>query len=155
PHSRDPASLRPQPRRGGPDYWPTPACLTSALIEHVLPGLRQAPVWGGAAGDGGLALAMRGSGYSVVAGGIEPRGGGNAPLDFLREEPPQPGLLAVTNPPFNALDAFLTRGLQLVDSTRIAGLVLLARSDALFAASRAGAFNRASSIAMCCWRPIW
>jgi hypothetical protein len=29
------------------------------------------------------------------------------------------------------------------------------RCDALTAASRAGAFDRASSIVTCCWRPVW
>jgi hypothetical protein len=45
--------------------------------------------------------------------------------------------------------------LQLLDFATIAGLVLLVRCDALFAASRADVFSRATSIFICCWRPVW
>src|SRR5215469_6709354 len=43
--SRDLASLRPQPRRHGHDFWATPRCLTEALIRHVLPELPTAAIW--------------------------------------------------------------------------------------------------------------
>src|SRR3954470_19252248 len=33
----DPTSLRPQPVRLGPDFWPTPASLAAALVGSVLP----------------------------------------------------------------------------------------------------------------------
>jgi hypothetical protein len=153
--SRDPSSLRPQPRRNGHDFWATPSCLTTALFEHVLPGLPQASIWECAAGDGRLAQAMRAAGYTVLASDIEPRGDAIARIDFLHDEPPRSGLLAATNPPFNLLSTFITRGLGLLDCGRIAGLVLLVRCDALTAASRAAAFDRANSIVTCCWRPVW
>ena len=41
--SRDPASRGQEPRRDGPGFWPTPPCLTWALIEHVLPHMPPAP----------------------------------------------------------------------------------------------------------------
>jgi hypothetical protein len=151
----DPASLRPQPRRIGHDFWATPFCLTEALIEHVLPSLPQTPIWECAAGDGRLAQAMRAAGYTVLASDVEPQSEDIARIDFLRNEPPHPGLLATTNPPFNLLNTFIARGLQLLDSGRLAGLVLLVRCDALTAASRANAFDRASLIVTCCWRPVW
>ena len=55
--SRDPrCTLRAQPERNGSDFrWPTPRCLTRALIEHVLPYLPRAPIWECAAGDGRVA----------------------------------------------------------------------------------------------------
>ena len=34
-HGRTPAAQRGQPRREGPDYWPTPACLTTALVRYA------------------------------------------------------------------------------------------------------------------------
>jgi hypothetical protein len=74
PFSRDPASLRPQPRRNGADFWPTPSCLIGALTGRVVPILPQAPIWECAAGDGRLSLALRAAGYRVVASDIEPRG---------------------------------------------------------------------------------
>jgi hypothetical protein len=155
PFSRDPASLRPQPRRNGADFWPTLECLIGALIERVLPVLPQASIWECAAGDGRPAVALCAAGYHVLASDIEPRSGGIVRVDFLHDEPRQPELLAVTNPPFNALDRFLARGLQLLDFAAITGLVLLVRCDALFAASRADAFSRAASIFVCCWRSVW
>jgi hypothetical protein len=153
--SRDPASLRPQPKRSGADYWPTPPCLTRALIEHVLPDLPLAPLWECAAGDGRLASAMRAAGHSVVASDIEPRHVDVEQLDFLHNPPPQAGLIATTNPPFNTINRFLARGLQLLDCGAVSGVILLVRCDALTAASRANAFNRACGIWICCWRPVW
>jgi hypothetical protein len=102
-----------------------------------------------------LAQALCGAGYTVLASDIEPRGDGIERRDFLRDEPPQNGLIAVTNPPFNKINRFLARGFQLLDHGLIAGFVLLVRSDALTAATRAHAFNRAAGILTCCWRPVW
>jgi hypothetical protein len=153
--SRDPASLRPQPRRDGHDFWATPHCLINALIKHVLPKLPAAAIWECAAGDGRLAQAMRAAGYTVLASDIEPRAEGIERRDFLSGESPPGGLIVVTNPPFNAIDRFLAGGLQLLDDGLIAGLVLLVRYDTLTASSRADAFNRAAGILTCCWRPVW
>jgi hypothetical protein len=53
------------------------------------------------------------------------------------------------------LDEFLARGLSLLDSRVITGLVLLVRHDYLQADSRVEVFNRASFEVRCCWRPQW
>ena len=154
--SRDPAALRAQPKRNGSDFWPTPRCLTRALIEHVLPDLPRAPIWECAAGDGRVAESMRTAGYSVFASDIEPRGEGIERRDFLRDEPPHLGLIAVTNSPFGKhLTLFITRGLRLLDQGGIEGLVLLVRHDALMAQERVDAFNRAASVLHCSWRAVW
>jgi hypothetical protein len=153
--SRDPASLRPQSRRDGHDFWVTPRCLTDALIQHVLPELSPAAIWECAAGDGRLARALRAAGYAVLASDVEPRANGIERHDFLSEASPPSGFVAVTNPPFCAIDRFLAQGLRLLDDGLIAGLVLLVRCDTLTASSRAGAFNRAAGILTCCWRPVW
>jgi len=154
--SRDPAALRAQPKRNGSDFWPTPQCLTRALIEHVLPDLPRAPIWECAAGDGRVAESMRTAGYSVFASDIEPRGEAIERRDFLRDHPPQLGLIAVTNSPFGKhLTLFITRGLQLLDQGGIEGLVLLVRHDALMAQERVDAFNRAASVLHCNWRAVW
>jgi hypothetical protein len=129
--------------------------LISALIERVAPTWPAATIWEMAAGDGRVAKALHAAGYRVFASDIEPRGEGIARIDFLHDEPPERGLIACSNPPNNQLTAFVARGLQLLDANRIAGLVLLMRYDALTAAGRADAFNRASSILTCCWRPVW
>jgi hypothetical protein len=153
PHFRDPASLRPQPGREGHDFWATPPCLTKALIEHVLPNLQNAVIWECAAGDGRLGEALRIAG--LLASDIEPRGEGIERPDFLRDKPPQAASVAVTNPPFNRINHFIARGLQLLDRGPITGLILLVRCDALTADASADAFNRAAGVLTCCWRPVW
>ena len=56
---RTDAALRPQPRREGPDNWPTPSCLAAALIRDVLPELPAGPLWECAAGNGEWAVSFR------------------------------------------------------------------------------------------------
>jgi hypothetical protein len=131
---RDPASLRPQPRRDGADFWPTPACLIWALIHHVLSGLPPRPLLEFAAGDGRLVHPLRAAGYTVLASDIAPRGEGIERRDFLHDEPLLRGAIGVSNSPYNQLDKFLARGLQLLDCGQLTGLVLLVRTDALTAA---------------------
>jgi hypothetical protein len=154
--SRDPAALRPQSKPDPRHLWPTPSCLTWALITHVLPYLPPGPIWECAAGDGRLAHAMRAVGRIVHASDIVPRGDGIERRDFLREDPPQPGLIAVTNSPFaKHLTRFMRRGLQLLDHGQIAGLVLLMRHDAFQAAERVHMVNRAAWREHCVWRAVW
>jgi hypothetical protein len=117
--------------------------------------LGRGPIRECAAGDGRLAKAIGGAGYTAIASDVEPRGESIERLDFLIEEPPRIGFIAATNPPFNQINRFLARGLHLLDQRQIAGLVLLVRWDAMTAATRAKAFNRAAGILTCCWRPVW
>jgi hypothetical protein len=154
--SCDPAALRPAVRRDGPDYWPTPRCLGDALVRCVLPEL-PGPIWECAAGDGRLAAAMRAAGRRVITSDLLPAAAGILQHDFLHDPPPAAahGVVAVTNPPYNALDRFIGRGLQLLDRGDITALVVLLRHDALTASGRAAAVNRASAHWTCCWRPVW
>lgn len=154
--SRDPASLRPQPKRDPRELWATPPCLRRAAIAHVLPYLPPGPIWECAAGDGRFAEDMRAAGRVVFASDIEPRGEGIQRLNFLHDEPPQPRPIAVTHSPFGKhLTLFITRGLRLLDQGCIGGLVLLVRHDALMAQERVDAFNRAASVLHCNWRAVW
>ena len=70
----------------GMTFWATPPCLTEALTEAVR--LRKRPIWEFAAGDGRLAKALRGAGYTVIASDIEPRGEGIKRSDFLTDWKP-------------------------------------------------------------------
>jgi hypothetical protein len=153
---RDPAALRPQPDRDGADWWPTPPCLTAALVRFVLPEVPGA-IWESAAGDGRLAAAMRDAGRDVLATDLLPRGDGVRQCDFLHDDLPLEACCRaiVTNGPFRELDRFLTRGLQLLDRGAASALVLLLRSDAVSADCRADALNRASAEFCCSWRPVW
>jgi hypothetical protein len=153
----DQHARRPQPaRKDDPDYWPTPHCLTSALVQFVLPALPPGPVWEAAAGEGALARAIAVTGRRILQTDLV-----SSPnvrrLDFLHDAPPAEAqdMVLVTNPPCSRWDAFLARGLALFDRGQIAGLVLLLRLDYLQASTRAYAFNRASFEVRCNWRPIW
>jgi hypothetical protein len=70
-------------------------------------------------------------------------------------ERPAEGCLVITNPPFNAADGFIERGLALLDQGAITGLVLLLRHDHLTAGGRVAWLNRATLQLHCNWRPVW
>jgi hypothetical protein len=150
----DPAAMRPQPQRYGPDFWPTPPSLIAALQNYVLPGLPEGVIWEPAAGDGRLVRAMSSAGRTVIGSDLYPRDGTD-PYDFLTGEPPVADAIVVTNPPFNNSEEFLIRGLALLDAQQIGGLVLLLRHDHLMAAGKTAAFNKAVCEIHCNWRPLW
>jgi hypothetical protein len=154
---RDPAALRPQPKRDGPDFWSTPPCLTRALVRHVLPTLPPCPIWECAAGDGPLVEVMRQAGRTVFASDLHPRVPGVVRCDFLHDEVPQAarGAIATTNPPFSRLNGFIGRGFQLLDRGVIPALIFLLRHDHLQGAERVDVLNRAVLDVHCHWRPIW
>ena len=64
------AALHPQPKRDGPDHWPTPDCLTAASVTRTLPPPPRAPIWEPAASGGVLVRAIEATGYRVPAGDI-------------------------------------------------------------------------------------
>jgi hypothetical protein len=147
--------LRPHPsRKGEPDSWTTPCCLRIALIRHVLPLLPSIPtIWEPAAGSCELVRDLRAAGFTVTAtDAFDPV----HPVDFLHAAPrtSTPPLL-ITNPPYNALGAWIQHALSLLDTGALAGVVLLLRGDHLGAQCRATQLNRASHLVMCCWRPRW
>ena len=87
--SHDPAALRPQPARDGADFWPTPLCLSDALVRYALPSLHSlppSPVWECAAGDGRLVAALRAAGRTVFASDLLPAASrtGPAAAHYLR-----------------------------------------------------------------------
>lgn len=151
---KDPMAAQGQPGRDGPDFWPTPDCLIEAACGYVVPYLPAATIWECAAGDGRLGRAIAATGRTVVMTDKYPQDG-SEPLDFTTDPPPQPGLIAMTNSPFNQIDAFLGRGLALLDGGAIIGLVLLLRHDHLMGGSKAGPLNRALKEVHCNWRPVW
>jgi hypothetical protein len=111
----DPAMLRPQPGRDGPDFWATPDDLIAAFIKHVLPLLPpDRAIWECAAGSNRLAAAIAHAGRRVFVSDKYPTD--DLPLrDFLTTRPPAPDTIAATNPPFNILNEFLARGSELLD----------------------------------------
>src|SRR5260221_6023606 len=84
----DPSARRPTPRRDDLDLWPTPPCLTAALVQHVLPTLPPAPIWEPAAGDGHLVDALITAGRKVIASDIQRQRLQFLQLDYLNDAPP-------------------------------------------------------------------
>ena len=124
-------------------------------LEAALLG-RQGAASEPAAGNLRLAAMIRLAGREVIASDLHPRDG-SAPLDFLHDAAPDTtrGAIVVTNPPYNALDAFIARGLDLLDRDHVRVLVLLLRHDHLTAGSRVATLNRATREVHCNWRPRW
>src|ERR1700759_3813017 len=60
------AALKPQPKRDGADFWPTPESLIGALVQCVLRDLPKGPIWECACGDGRLVSAMQNAGRVVI-----------------------------------------------------------------------------------------
>jgi hypothetical protein len=151
----DKPAQRGQPARTGPDFWRTPPCLAAALCKYVLPFLPKAvTIWEPACGDGSLQRTIAGCGWTVIGTDLHPQNG-SPPWDFLVDEPPMPGLIVVTNGPFNRIDRFIWRCLELQEQGWIRGFVLLLRHDHLTAGIRASALNKAAWQVNCCWRPRW
>jgi hypothetical protein len=150
----DKAAQRGQPARDGPDFWPTPVGLIAAACKHIVPVLPAGVIWECACGDGVLQRAIAACGRKTIGTDRYPQRGVQA-LDFLTDEPPARDLVAMTNGPFNELDGFINRGLELLDAGWLRGFVLLLRHDHLIAGSRVEALNRATWEIHLNWRPVW
>jgi hypothetical protein len=88
-HCKDPAAYRPQPARGGADFWPTiDRALILSLVYEVLPALPIGVVWEAAAGAGHLVDPLRAAGRQVIGTDLfpDPERPNIAVHDFLRVE---------------------------------------------------------------------
>lgn len=91
----------------GPDFFPTPAWATHALIdnEHF-----QGDIWESACGNGAMSEVLRETGNKVISSDLYDRGYGEADHDFLETWRRAPNI--VTNPPYNAAEGFVRIGLE-------------------------------------------
>jgi hypothetical protein len=112
------------------DHFPTPPWATRALFQHVLPSLDIEGIetaWEPACAEGLMAevIAEFTTGQ-VVASDIFDYGYGQAPHDFLHDEPPliQPEWI-ITNPPFNLAAEFTLRALNFAT----VGVAMLVRTN--------------------------
>jgi hypothetical protein len=155
----DRAGLRtPKARPEDNEFWPTPPCLRAALTWGVFPSVPEGAIWECAAGSGELGDDIAATGRQVIMTDIDPQRRGISRHDFYDAPPAATaGAIAVTNLPWSEerLDPFIARGLALVDSGHLRGLVLLLRIDHTGAGGRAAILNRAAAIWTCCWRPTW
>ena len=92
----------------GPDFFPTPAWATHALIDNET---FKGQIWECACGDGEMARVLKTTGNKVRATDLYSRGFGTPGVDFLAASKPVDNI--VTNPPYNVAEAFVAQGLKL------------------------------------------
>lgn len=94
----------------GPDFFPTPAWATHALIEneHFV-----GDIWECACGDGAMSEVLAETGNRVISTDLVDRGYGEGGIDFLQSKRRVANI--VTNPPYNAAEGFVSKGLQAAD----------------------------------------
>src|ERR1700743_4015230 len=81
----------------GPDFFPTPAWATFALIDNEK---FEGDIWECACGDGAMSRVLEETGNAVFSTDLYERGFGESGHDFLAEMRTMPNI--VTNPPYNA-----------------------------------------------------
>jgi len=94
----------------GPDYFPTPAWATHALIENEQ---FIGDIWECACGDGSMSEILKQSGNEVTSSDLVDRGYGEVGVDFLHSN--RRASNVVTNPPYNAAEGFVQAGLRAAD----------------------------------------
>lgn len=92
----------------GPDFYPTPAWATRALLESET---FEGDVWECACGDGAMAKVIEEAGHTVHGSDLYDRGYGEAGVDFLQADWCADNI--ITNPPFNAAEGFARTGVRL------------------------------------------
>lgn len=91
----------------GPDFFPTPAWATYALIDNE--GFR-GDIWESACGDGAMSEVLSKTANNIISSDLYHRGYGEAGHDFLATWRRAPNI--VTNPPYNAAEGFVRSGLE-------------------------------------------
>lgn len=91
----------------GPDFFPTPAWATYALIDNER---FEGDIWESACGNGAMSEVLEQAGRPVYSSDLFDRGYGEAGVDFLR--PKRRAANIVTNPPYNAAEGFVRSGLE-------------------------------------------
>lgn len=94
----------------GPDFFPTPAWATYALIDNER---FDGEIWECACGNGAMSRVLEKTGQLVTSSDLYARGYGDAGIDFL--EPKRRAANIVTNPPYNAAEGFVASGVAAAD----------------------------------------
>jgi hypothetical protein len=113
------------------DHFPTPPWATRALFRHVLPSLgieRIEGAWEPACAEGLMAeVTAEFASGQIIASDIFDYGYGQAPIDFLHDEPLARPEWIITNPPFNLACEFTLRALDLASAGM--GVAMLVRTQ--------------------------
>ncbi len=91
----------------GPDFFPTPAWATHALIDNED---FCGDIWEPACGDGAMSEVLETTGNKIVSSDLYDRGYGEGGHDFLNSWRNAKNI--VTNPPYNAAEGFVREGLD-------------------------------------------
>jgi len=94
----------------GPDFYPTPAWATYALIENER---FEGDIWECACGDGSMSEVLGQTGMRIVSSDLYDRGFGEAGHDFLTSNRRAANI--ITNPPFHSAESFVAQCLKLAD----------------------------------------
>jgi hypothetical protein len=94
----------------GPDFFPTAAWVTFALIDNEK---FNGEIWECACGDGSMSRILEQTGQPVRSSDFYDRGYGEVGVDFLRAEQTADNI--VTNPPYNCAEGFVASGLRLAN----------------------------------------
>ena len=90
----------------GPDFFPTPAWATYALIDNEA---FRGDIWESACGNGAMSEVLAKTDQPIVSTDLYDRGYGESGIDFLQPERRAQNI--VTNPPYNAAEGFVRSGL--------------------------------------------
>ncbi len=91
----------------GPDFFPTPAWATHALIDNEK---FEDNIWECACGNGAMSEVLKLTGKNVISSDLYDRGYGDSGIDFLNTSRIAENI--VTNPPYNSAEGFVKSGLQ-------------------------------------------
>jgi hypothetical protein len=92
----------------GPDFFPTPAWATFALIDNEK---FSGDIWECACGDGAMSSVLEMTGCQVPSTDLYERGYGQSGHDFLKATRGSDNI--VTNPPYNSAEGFVAMGTKL------------------------------------------
>ena len=89
----------------GPDFFPTPAWATFALIDNEQ---FEGDIWECACGDGAMARVLETTSSNVFSSDLFDRGFGQTGVDFLATSRSVDNI--ITNPPYNCAEGFVRSG---------------------------------------------
>jgi hypothetical protein len=92
----------------GPDYFPTPAWATHALMENER---FDGEIWECACGDGAMSSVLARDGNRIRSSDLYNRGFGEIGIDFNTAKTAADNI--VTNPPYNSAEGFVRSGVSL------------------------------------------
>jgi hypothetical protein len=91
----------------GPDFFPTPAWATFALVDNEK---LEGDIWECACGDGAMSRVMEQTGANVFSSDLYERGYGESGINFLCATRSADNI--ITNPPYNCAEGFVESGVR-------------------------------------------